>query len=186
MIDVSMSNDDLFYVQVVLVNEGKDIFDVVAGIDHHGIPGSLVPDYRAVALQGADGKDFVNHGTVVGRQSSTVIERFGQRPTTNNYFCAGGAGTGAGVAGCVLVCEGVIPWRTEFEPLPPREAIIESVIEVIIKIMVDHVVALDKAVAAPRGPNAVWLPIPPKAAAISPLLPLCSSTTMIRKKQTIM
>jgi isoleucyl-tRNA synthetase len=43
-----------------------------------------------------------------------------------------------------------------------------------------------KAVAAPRGPNAVWLPIPPKAAAISPLLPLCSSTTMIRKKQTIM
>ena len=90
------------------------------------------------------------------------------------------------MAGCVLVWDGVIPWRTELEPLPPREAIIESVIEVIIKIMVDHVVALDKAVAAPRGPNAVWLPIPPKAAAISPLLPLCSSTTMIRKKQTIM
>ena len=70
-------------------------------------------------------------------------------------------------------------------PLPPREAMIESVIEVIIKMMVDQVVALDNAVAAPRGPKAVWLPIPPNAAAISPLLPLCSSTTMIRKKQTI-
>ena len=60
----------------------------------------------------------------------------------------------------------------------------ESVIEVNIKMTVDQVVALDSAVAAPRGPKAVWLPMPPKAAAMSPLLPLCSSTTMIRKKQT--
>ncbi len=50
----------------------------------------------------------------------------------------------------------------------------------------DQVVALERAVAAPRGPNAVWLPMPPKAAAMSPLLPLCSSTTMIKNKHTIM
>ena len=67
-----------------------------------------------------------------------------------------------------------------------REAAIESVIEVTIKMIADQVVALDRALAAPRGPNAVWLPMPPKAAATSPLLPLCSSTTMMMKKQTIM
>jgi hypothetical protein len=78
-----------------------------------------------------------------------------------------------------------MPDRTELELLPPRDAITESVIDVIIKIIVDQVVAFDKAVAAPRGPKAVWLPIPPNAAAMSPLFPLCSSTTMMRKKQTI-
>src|SRR6476646_12305113 len=108
--------------------------------------------------------------SVVGRQSSTSCEALrpttkDQRPMTDGYFCAGGAGTGAGVAGWVLVCDGVIPWRTEFVPLPPREAMIDSVIEVTIKMMVDQVVALDSAVAAPRGPKAVWLPIPPNAAA---------------------
>ena len=32
----------------------------------------------------------------------------------------------------------------------------------IIKMTVDQVVALESAVAAPRGPNAVWLPMPAK------------------------
>ena len=62
----------------------------------------------------------------------------------------------------------------------------ESVIEVNMKMTVDQVVAFERTVAEPRGPKAVWLPIPPNAAAMSPLLPLCSSTTMMRKKQTIM
>src|SRR5580693_6644836 len=123
---------------------------------------------------------------VASRWSFVVVRWFpasGQRPMNNDYFC--GAGAGAGTAGCVLVCDGVSPCTMELELMPPREAITESVIEVIMKMTVDHVVALESAVAAPRGPNAVWLPIPPNAAAISPLLPLCSSTTMIRKKQTI-
>ena len=46
-----------------------------------------------------------------------------------------------------------------------------------------HVVARESTVAAPRGPNAVWLPAPPKAPAMSAALPLCNSTTMIRNKQ---
>ena len=50
----------------------------------------------------------------------------------------------------------------------------------------DQVVALESALAAPRGPNAVWLPCPPNAAEMSPLLPLCSSTTMMMKKHTKM
>jgi len=62
---------------------------------------------------------------------------------------------------------------------------IESVSDVTIKMIADQVVALERTVAAPRGPNAVWLPIPPKAAAMSPLLPLCSNTTIIKNKQTI-
>src|SRR5437899_3094960 len=60
----------------------------------------------------------------------------------------------------------------------------DSVIEVSMKATADQVVALDSALAAPRGPNAVWLPCPPKAAEMSPLLPLCSSTTTMMKKQT--
>jgi len=73
--------------------------------------------------------------------------------------------------------EGAVPLR--------RTAKIESVIDVTMNSTADQVVALESAVAAPRGPKAVWLPMPPKAAAMSPLLPLCSNTTMMRKKQTI-
>ena len=93
MIDVSMSDDDLLHLEIVLLNERENIFDVIAGIDHHGFAGGFVPDDRAVALQRPDGKDFVNHGgesSVVGCQSSADLARLGQRPTTktNDYFCA--------------------------------------------------------------------------------------------------
>src|SRR5206468_10263831 len=91
----------------------------------------------------------------------------------------------AGAAGCVVLVAGFSPCRTEFEPVPPRVAMMESVIEVNMKMTVDQVVALERTVAEPRGPKAVWLPMPPNAAAMSPLLPLCSNTTMMRKKQTI-
>ena len=102
-----------------------------------------------------------------------------------NYFFCGVAGGLAGFAGCDLVCDGLRPCKTELGPAR-RDAKMESVIEVTMKMMADQVVAFDRAVAAPRGPNAVWLPMPPKAAAMSPLLPLCSNTTMMRKKQTMM
>jgi len=91
----------------------------------------------------------------------------------------------AGFAGCDFVGEAFTPCSTEFVP-ECREAKTDSVIEVTIKMMADQVVARERTVAAPRGPNAVWLPMPPKAAAISPLLPLCSKTTMMRNKQTAM
>ena len=80
-------------------------------------------------------------------------------------------------------CVGVFD-NTEFAD-PRREDTIERVIEVTMNRIADQVVARERAVAAPRVPNAVWLPWPPKAAEMSPALPLCSSTTMIRKKQTI-
>ena len=90
----------------------------------------------------------------------------------------------AGAAGCDFVCDGFTPESTEVGPVR-RAAKIDSVIDVSMKMMADQVVARERTEAAPRGPNAVWLPCPPKAAARSPLFPLCSKTTAIRKKQTI-
>jgi len=109
-----------------------------------------------------------------------------------NYFCVGagfcGAAGGAegvvGVAGCDFVCVDFNPESADVGPVR-RAAKIESVIDVTIKMIADQVVARERTEAAPRGPNAVWLPCPPKAAARSPLFPLCSNTTAIRKKQTM-
>jgi len=91
-------------------------------------------------------------------------------------------GCGVG-AGCVLTGCDFTPCNTEVGP-PRLAAYTDNVMEVIMKATADQVVALDSALAAPRGPNAVWLPCPPKAAEISPLLPLCSRTTTIMNKQT--
>ena len=92
-----------------------------------------------------------------------------------SYFCvgagweAGAAGACAGAAGCDVVC--FTPDRTERDVVPLRRtATIESVMDVTMKSTADHVVALESAVAAPRGPKAVWLPMPPKAAAIFRLI----------------
>jgi hypothetical protein len=45
----------------VLVDKGEDLVDVVAGVDDHGFVGGFVADDGAVALQRADGEDFVDH-----------------------------------------------------------------------------------------------------------------------------
>ena len=62
---------------------------------------------------------------------------------------------------------------------------IARVSEVSMKSAAAMVVAFERTVAEPRGPNAVWDPIPPKAPAKSAALPLCKSTTTTRKKHTI-
>jgi len=64
--------------------------------------------------------------------------------------------------------------RTEPPPLEPpeRDAAIANVNDVSMKMMAAQVVAFVRALAAERGPKAVWLPMPPKAAAMSALLPL--------------
>jgi hypothetical protein len=49
-----------------------------------------------------------------------------------------------------------------------------------------HVVALERTLAAPRGPKAVWLPAPPNAPARSAALPLWSKTTTISTRQLAM
>jgi len=104
------------------------------------------------------------------------------------YFWVGFAGaTGVGVPGVAgFDCAGADFSFCSTEAGPPcLMALIDSVIEVNIKRTAEIVVARDSVVAAPRGPNAAWLPCPPNAADISPALPLCKSTTMIRNRHTI-
>ena len=93
-------------------------------------------------------------------------------------MCAG-AGAGADLAGA----DDVLP-NTEWLRAPARDAYTESEIDVSMKMIAAQVVALVRTVAAVRVPKAVWLPMPPKAAAMSALLPLCSSTTVMRNAQT--
>lgn len=101
------------------------------------------------------------------------------------YFCGEeGVGVWTG-AGCVFTGCDLMPCKTDAGPLRLL-AYTASVIEVTMKATADQVVALERALAAPRGPNAVWLPWPPNAAEMSPAFPLCSSTTMMMKKQTKM
>src|ERR1700677_4315027 len=93
----------------------------------------------------------------------------------------GGAATG--FAGAVPGCEvcaridPVLVWGVA--------RLKDSVSEVIMKTTPHQVVARERNVAAPRGPNAVWLPAPPNAPARSAALPLCSMMTIIRTKHTI-
>ena len=70
-------------------------------------------------------------------------------------------------------------------PLPAvaRSEAMAKASAVIINSDAAMVVALESTVAVPRGPKTVWDPIPPNAPAKSAALPLCSSTTTIRKKQ---
>jgi hypothetical protein len=72
--------------------------------------------------------------------------------------------------------------------LPPPVFLVATIdkdIDVNIKTIAEMVVAFDSSVADPLGPNAVWDPMPPKAPAKSAALPLCSSTTTIKKMHTI-
>jgi len=91
---------------------------------------------------------------------------------------AGAADFGAGLENCS---------RME-RPVPPLLVLTctAKAIEVNINITAHHVVARDKNVAAPRGPNAVWLPEPPNAPAISAACPLCSRITPISTRHTKM
>ena len=61
MVDVSMSNDDLLYLQVMLADKRENALDLIAGIDHHGLVRGLVSNDGTVALQRANRKDFVDH-----------------------------------------------------------------------------------------------------------------------------
>src|SRR6202522_2198384 len=73
----------------------------------------------------------------------------------------------------------------ELIPAPSEGArFTDNVSEVIMKTMAHQVVARERNVAAPRGPNAVWLPAPPNAPAKSAAEPLCNMMTMTNTKQT--
>jgi hypothetical protein len=62
VVDVGMGDDDLLQREFVLGEEGEDLGDAVAGVDDHGLAGGLVAEDGAIALEGADGEGFLDHG----------------------------------------------------------------------------------------------------------------------------
>src|SRR5580704_14314826 len=92
---------------------------------------------------------------------------------------------GAGCAGAVLDAGCFCRSNTLPDAVAFLVARIARLSEVTMNTAAAIVVALDRTVADPRGPKAVCEPIPPNAPAKSAALPLCSSTTTTRKKQTM-
>ena len=74
--------------------------------------------------------------------------------------------------------------RTDVPSPAFRVAMIDNESDVNMNKTAEIVVAFERRVADPRGPNAVCEPIPPKAPARSAALPLCSKTTMIKNRHT--
>src|SRR5437763_594638 len=93
--------------------------------------------------------------------------------------CCGAAGC-PGFAGADFV-KGFALGSTLCPPAAPRVVSTDRNIDVNMNKAAEIVVALDNTVADPRGPNVVCEPTPPNAPARSAALPLCSSTTTIRK-----
>ena len=71
VIDVGVRDHDLLDLQVMLAEERQNVLNVVPGVDDHGFARSFVANDRAVALQRSDGKDFVNHVSIVTSEPST-------------------------------------------------------------------------------------------------------------------
>jgi len=63
VVDVGMGDDDLLDGEVVFGEEGEDAGDVVAGVYDDGFAGGLVAKDGAVALEGAYGDGFEDHGS---------------------------------------------------------------------------------------------------------------------------
>ena len=70
VVDVAVGDDDLLQREVVGLEEGKDLRDIVAGIDDHGFAGGVVTEDGAVALERADGEGLEDHGSIVGEYGS--------------------------------------------------------------------------------------------------------------------
>src|SRR5260370_22315633 len=91
VIDVGVGDDDLFYYQVVLTDDGENILNIVARIDDHGFASGFVANDRAVTLQRTYGKDLVNHAlqfSLSERKSATERRSEEVRGTRSDCRCA--------------------------------------------------------------------------------------------------
>jgi hypothetical protein len=63
VVDVGVSDDDGLHLELMVVEDLLQMSEVgpIAGIDDDGFAGGFIAEDRAVALQGAGGKDFVDH-----------------------------------------------------------------------------------------------------------------------------
>jgi hypothetical protein len=110
VVDVGVGDDDLLDGELVLLEEGDDAGDVGAGIDDDGFVGGLVTEDGAVALEWANGEDFVDHARLSGLRGISGNEKCASRGPAHLlelkavYFLAG-------VLWVVLA-----PERTEWSP----------------------------------------------------------------------
>jgi len=61
VVDVSVGDEDLLDGEAVALKQGHDARNVVARVDDDSLAGGFVTEDGAVALQHADGEDFVDH-----------------------------------------------------------------------------------------------------------------------------
>ena len=61
VVNVRVCDDDLFKLELVIVEDGKDSLDLIARIDDQRFACALVANDRAVTAENADGEDLVDH-----------------------------------------------------------------------------------------------------------------------------
>ena len=61
--------------RLVFFDQSENIIDIVTWINHHRFASDIVPDDGAIALQGSDWKNFVNHGSGLPKSTSSVVSR---------------------------------------------------------------------------------------------------------------
>jgi hypothetical protein len=64
MIDVAVSNDDGLRFELMAVENGRDLGNIVAGIDNNRLMHFLVAENRAIALERADREYDMQHGGI--------------------------------------------------------------------------------------------------------------------------
>ena len=62
MIDVAVSNNDGLRFELMAVENGRDLGNIVAGIDNNRLMRFLIAENRAIAVQWADREYNMQHG----------------------------------------------------------------------------------------------------------------------------
>src|ERR1017187_74094 len=91
MINVRMGDDDLLHREPMMLYDGHHVFDVIAGIDDHGLFGLFIADHRAISLQRADREDLVDLDSKLPRSGMGIHwpqEAAACVPTRSEVNCA--------------------------------------------------------------------------------------------------
>jgi len=64
VIDVAVSNDDGLRLELMAVEDGRDLGNIVSGIDNNRLMRFLVAENRAIAVQRADREYNMQHGGI--------------------------------------------------------------------------------------------------------------------------
>jgi len=87
VVDMGVGDEDLLDGEVVLREQGEDAGDVVAGIDDDGLAGGFITEDGAVAVEGANGEDLVDHGIILDRPQTQDAQALGPAHRENEETC---------------------------------------------------------------------------------------------------